>query len=173
MGGKLSKPKEPKNGEKPWFWEDELSETEKIVLEKIRKRATFYDTGIDLGFTKVGIDPIVGLVPVLGDFITSALALELVFTAGKVVDKSITRKMYLNVIADTAIGFIPIVGDIGDFAFKCNDRNRTMFEKELKKVATARRDQREKDKAAKNAAYKIPPPPPIPASAGGGSVSRV
>lgn len=68
------------------------------------------------------------------------------------------------------------MGDVGDFMFKCNDKNAKLFEAELLEIAKKRK--KEKDAKAKDAiinmaSYKIPPPPPIPASAGGGSLSRV
>jgi hypothetical protein len=59
MGAKFAKPPPPPT-EEPWDWMSELSDKEKALLKKVQSRAKLYDTGIDLGFTKVGLDPILG-----------------------------------------------------------------------------------------------------------------
>ncbi|KAK3816361.1 MAG: hypothetical protein J3Q66DRAFT_342308 [Benniella sp.] len=141
--------KKDNKSEKNTDWELKLYDNEKAILKKMRSRAKLYDSGIDLGFTKVGIDPILGLVPGVGDILTSALALQLAFSCKDPeieIPSSVIHKMYFNVIIDFSLGFIPILGDVGDFMFKCNDRNLALFEDALKN--------RVKDRPL--------PPPPVP-----------
>lgn len=73
---------------------------------------------------RVGIAPIIGLVPGIGDFIGAILSMWIVVgalrhrvPAGKIV------RMVLNIIVDAAIGTIPVIGDIFDFLFQENLTN--------------------------------------------------
>ncbi|KAF9109319.1 hypothetical protein BGX27_007754 [Mortierella sp. AM989] len=109
-----------------------LSERDARVLAQVKGRAKLLDTGLDLGCAKIGLDPIIGLVPIAGDAITMALALQLVHTAQKAdIPKSLTQKMLFNVAVDFGLGLIPVLGDYGDFLFKANDRNARIFEEFL------------------------------------------
>ncbi|KAF9911175.1 hypothetical protein BX616_010646 [Lobosporangium transversale] len=106
-----------------------LSQRDSDVLAKVKRRAKVLDTGLDLGVAKIGIDPILGLVPVAGDAITMFLALRLIHTAQEAdIPKSLTQRMLLNVAIDFGLGLVPVLGDIGDFLFKANDKNAKLFE---------------------------------------------
>ncbi|KAF9436582.1 hypothetical protein BGZ76_003534 [Entomortierella beljakovae] len=109
-----------------------LSERDARILAQVKSRAKLLDTGINLGCAKVGLDPIIGLVPVAGDAITLALAFQLIFTAQKAdIPNSLNRQMIFNVVIDFGMGLVPIVGDYCDFMFKANDRNAQLFEEYL------------------------------------------
>ncbi len=71
------------------------------------------------------IDPIVGLVvPGLGDFLGAGLGLYIVALAiRKRAPKIVVARMLLNLGIDTAVGAIPLAGDLFDFAFRANMRN--------------------------------------------------
>ena len=71
------------------------------------------------------IDPIVGLVvPGLGDFLGAGLGLYIVALAiRKRAPRIVVARMLLNLGIDTAVGAIPLAGDIFDFAFRANLRN--------------------------------------------------
>ncbi|MBW3671137.1 MAG: DUF4112 domain-containing protein [Acidobacteria bacterium] len=73
---------------------------------------------------RVGIAPIIGLVPGIGDFIGAILATWIVVGAlrHRVPPTKIIR-MVLRIIADAAIGTIPVIGDIFDFLFQENLSN--------------------------------------------------
>lgn len=73
---------------------------------------------------RVGISPIIGLVPGIGDFIGAILSTWIVVGAlrHRVPSPKIIR-MVLNIIVDAAIGTIPIVGDLFDFLFQENLSN--------------------------------------------------
>ncbi|TRX60505.1 DUF4112 domain-containing protein [Fulvivirga sp. M361] len=77
--------------------------------------------GTDFRF---GLDPIISLVPVIGDVISYAISGLLIVTmyrhgaSGKVV-----RRMVFNATLDAVIGSIPLIGTIFDFYFKANQRN--------------------------------------------------
>jgi hypothetical protein len=95
-------------------------------IRRLQGLADLMDSAFVLPGTSVrfGLDPILGLLPGAGDLITSALSLYIVVEGWRI---GATRKqlgqMVLNVAIDTALGAVPIAGDVADFAFKANRRN--------------------------------------------------
>lgn len=82
----------------------------------------------------VGLDAIVGLVPVAGDMISAALGLYLVWEARNLgMSKFRLARMLANVGFDTAVGAIPVAGDMFDFVFRSNTRNLKMIRAHLDK----------------------------------------
>lgn len=73
---------------------------------------------------RFGLDAIIGLVPMIGDFVGLALAGYL-FTimARRGAGPLVMLRMLFNVLADAAVGLIPFLGDLFDFGFKANTRN--------------------------------------------------
>lgn len=71
------------------------------------------------------VDPVVGLIaPGLGDVLTSLLGLYIVaIAARRRVSPLILARMLLNLGLDTALGAVPLVGDLFDFAYRANHRN--------------------------------------------------
>ncbi|GEM_PF-1089350 len=73
---------------------------------------------------RVGYDAIIGLVPGIGDTVTSALAAYIVYEGYRLgADGRTVAKMVGNVGLDFAIGLVPGVGDVADVFFKANQRN--------------------------------------------------
>ncbi|KAG9062723.1 hypothetical protein KI688_005029 [Linnemannia hyalina] len=106
-----------------------LSARDAEILAQVKKRAKVLDTAINLGFAKIGLDPILGLIPVAGDGITLMIAMRLIHTAQKAdIPKSLSHQMYFNVLIDFGMGLVPVVGDFADFLFKANRRNAKLFE---------------------------------------------
>lgn len=73
---------------------------------------------------RVGISPIIGLIPGIGDLVTALLSTWIVVGAlrHRVPGRHIAR-MVLNIVADAAIGTIPVIGDLFDFLFQENLSN--------------------------------------------------
>lgn len=83
---------------------------------------------------QIGLDSIVGLVPVAGDLITAAMGAWIIWEARNLgVSKFQLARMTGNVAFDTALGFIPIAGDLFDFMFRSNSRNLRILRKWLDK----------------------------------------
>ena len=83
---------------------------------------------------RIGLDSIVGLVPVLGDVITAAMGAWLIWEAKNLgMSKFHIARMSGNVAFDTAIGFVPLLGDVIDFVFRSNTRNLRIVKKWLDK----------------------------------------
>jgi len=73
---------------------------------------------------RFGLDPILGLLPIVGDLSTFAVSVALILTMMRHGAKgSVVVRMVLNVLIDTIVGAIPILGSIFDFAYKANDKN--------------------------------------------------
>ncbi|KUO57260.1 MAG: hypothetical protein APF78_08995 [Sphingomonadales bacterium BRH_c3] len=88
----------------------------------------------------VGLDAIVGLVPVLGDVVTAAMGAYLVWEARNLdLPKWKLWRMGANVAFDAALGFVPLVGDAADLLFRSNTRNLRIIRKHLDKHHPATR----------------------------------
>lgn len=76
------------------------------------------------GRFRFGLDPLINLVPVLGNvvgFVISFLLVMIMWKNG--VSRKVIYKMLINVFLDTTIGAIPVLGNIFDFYFKANTKN--------------------------------------------------
>ena len=83
---------------------------------------------------RYGIDGLIGLIPVVGDIITTAISLWLVREArGLGAPWHITARMLGNVALDGVVGLVPIAGDAFDVMFRANVRNVRMLQRWLDK----------------------------------------
>jgi hypothetical protein len=83
---------------------------------------------------RIGLDAIVGLVPVVGDLVTTAMGAWLVWEARNLgMSKLQLVRMGGNIGIDALVGAIPLVGDLFDFAFKSNTRNLRILKRYLDK----------------------------------------
>ena len=110
-------------------------------LASLDRLAKLLDSQFSLGGISFGWDSIIGLVPVAGDVVTSALGLYPVYLAAKHdLGKVVQMRMLGNVGLDFAMGSVPLLGDAADVAFKSNRRNLELFrkaaEKKLRRSAT-------------------------------------
>ncbi|CAG8687550.1 22405_t:CDS:2 [Dentiscutata erythropus] len=107
-----------------------LTEKEARILKKVKKRAEFLDIGLCVCCClKVGLDPILGLIPVVGDFMSTFLSLMLIKTAKEVdLPKYVISQMVFNVFIDFMLGLVPVIGDVFDFLYQANIRNAILLE---------------------------------------------
>jgi hypothetical protein len=83
---------------------------------------------------RYGIDGLIGLVPVIGDIITTAISLWLVREARALgAPWHVTARMLGNVALDGVIGVVPVIGDAFDVMFRANIRNVRMLRRWLDK----------------------------------------
>jgi hypothetical protein len=79
---------------------------------------------------RFGLDPIIGLLPGIGDGATALTSLMLFLkAAGQGVPKIVLARMAANIVLNTSIGAVPVVGDAFSFWFKSNDRNYELLRK--------------------------------------------
>lgn len=82
--------------------------------------------------TRVGLDALLGLVPVVGDLISAGIGLYIVAQARELgASRWLQARMIGNLLADAAIGAVPIAGDLADVYFKAHRRNLKLLQKAL------------------------------------------
>ncbi len=107
----------------------------------VERLAQLMDSSVRVGRWSFGLDPILGLVPGIGDAISGFISLALVVRAVQLrVPKSAVARMMVNIGLDTVIGAVPILGSIFDFAYKANTRNVIILREALAGARSARRD---------------------------------
>ena len=81
---------------------------------------------------RVGFDALLGLVPGVGDALSAALASYIIWEARQLgLPRWKIARMVGNVAMDTAIGAIPLAGDVFDVFFKANERNMRIIHDHL------------------------------------------
>jgi hypothetical protein len=100
-------------------------------IRRLRSLANLFDSVIPLpGGLRIGLDPILGLIPGVGDAIGAIVAMFILTEATNIgVPRSIVWRMMGNVLLDSLLGSIPFIGDLFDFAFKANSRNVDLLER--------------------------------------------
>ena len=113
---------------------------------KIRQRIETLEMLLERSFVlpgvrmPIGLDAIVGLVPVIGDFITAAMGAYIVWEARNLgLPKWQLWRMSGNILFDTALGAVPLVGDAFDLMFKSNSRNLKIIRRHMDKHHPATR----------------------------------
>jgi hypothetical protein len=100
---------------------------DEAVARNLERIAWLMDRALIIPGTKisVGLDALLGLLPVGGDFLTGLVQVGLVLIALRhyKVPKSVAVRMMANVLLDIAVGSIPLLGDLFDVGFKANTRN--------------------------------------------------
>lgn len=106
--------------------------------EAARKRLTVLTRMMDGLFEiplvkrRFGLDPLIGMVPVVGDLIPAAIGLYLVFEARELgASRWLMARMIGNLLLDLAVGVVPVLGDFFDFMFRAHHRNLKLLQKEL------------------------------------------
>jgi hypothetical protein len=101
-------------------------------LQRLRDWQRLLDTAFRVPGTGIrfGWDPIVGLVPWAGDFLTALFACVLIAQAHQMrVPKIVQLRMLMNVGIDLLVGVVPLVGDVADIFWKANTRNLALIER--------------------------------------------
>jgi hypothetical protein len=108
----------------------------RAALERLEWLANIMDTAIVLpGNIRIGADAVIGLLPGIGDAITTGLSLWIVKEAHALgASKHVLTRMIGNVAVDALTGVVPVLGDAFDVIWRANRRNvrllRAHFERE-------------------------------------------
>jgi hypothetical protein len=97
---------------------------------RIRRLAVLLDDLIEIPGTgrRIGLGPLVGLVPWLGDLVAAAPGAWLILEAARFrLPRIVLLRMVVNLVIDLVVGAIPLLGDLFDFGFKSNLRNLELF----------------------------------------------
>jgi hypothetical protein len=95
-------------------------------LKLVEDIARFLDSKFEIPGTNIrfGVDPILSLIPVLGDLLTFLISGALIYTMhNQGASRKVVIKMILNSTLDTVIGAVPLVGTFFDVFYRANDRN--------------------------------------------------
>ena len=106
----------------------EIKEEKLIRLKRLSERLddTFTIPGTKY---KIGIEALIGAVPIIGDLIGGILASYIMYSGVKMgAPPRIITRMAVNIAIDFAIGSIPIIGDLFDLVWKANKKNVELIE---------------------------------------------
>lgn len=95
-------------------------------LRWVARVARLMDSQFQLPGTRFrfGLDPLLGLLPIVGDLSSTAVSVTLLLTMLRHgASGAVVVRMALNILIDTVVGAIPVIGNVFDFAYKSNERN--------------------------------------------------
>ncbi len=107
---------------------------------RVRALARLLDNAISIPGTswKIGLDPIIGLIPGVGDMVGAVLSGYIVLEAVRAEVPTFTlARMLVNVGIDTLLGAVPALGDVFDAAWKSNAMNVALLERHLMATGSA------------------------------------
>ena len=106
------------------------------AIARLERFSKLTDSSIGIPFTKIniGLEAVIGLIPVIGDAAGLILSSYVLIEAQRLgVSKRIKTKMIINMLIDFVGGLVPFFGDIFDAFFKANTRNTQLLKKHLNK----------------------------------------
>jgi hypothetical protein len=106
--------------------------TDQRGLDLLRRWARVFDSAFRVPGTQIrfGIDPILGLVPGIGDLASPVLSLFMIWHGARLhVPKIVLARMVFNALIDAIAGVVPFVGDLFDFGWKATAWNLALLEK--------------------------------------------
>jgi hypothetical protein len=112
----------------------ELTREQRIA--RLEVLAKLLDVAFVVPGTKIryGIDGLIGLIPIVGDLITTAISLWLVREARALgAPWHVTARMLGNVAVDGVVGLVPLAGDAFDVMFRANIRNMRLLRRWMEK----------------------------------------
>ena len=101
-------------------------------LEVFRRWARIFDSAFRIPGTNIrfGIDPIIGLVPGIGDLASPVLSLFMIWHGTRLgVPKVVLVRMVFNALIDGLSGVVPVAGDLFDFGWKATEWNLALLER--------------------------------------------
>ncbi|MDX1598154.1 MAG: DUF4112 domain-containing protein [Marinobacter sp.] len=114
--------------------QSDLRTRQQATLARLDKFSRVTDTAIRIPFTRIrlGLDPVIGLLPVVGDLIGLVLSLYVLLEAHRAgASKRIKAHMVKNMLIETFGGMVPVVGDAFDIVYKANTRNTRLLREYL------------------------------------------
>jgi hypothetical protein len=77
---------------------------------------------------RIGVDPVIGLIPIVGDVTAAAIGGWVILEAARFgIPRVALARMIVNLTVDLAIGLIPIIGDLFDIVSRSNSANLDIF----------------------------------------------
>lgn len=106
-----------------------IDEAQRLFGFQIDRLAKIMDSAVTLPIVgRVGLDAVLDLIPVVGNFAGAAVSLTLIArTLQYGPPPTLVSKMLANVLVDVILGAIPLVGPLADMWFKANDKNAALM----------------------------------------------
>ncbi|ODR81226.1 hypothetical protein BG842_00355 [Haladaptatus sp. W1] len=105
-------------------------------IERVRTVSRLLDEAFRIPGTqfRVGLDPILGLLPVGGDLASALISLYIALEGYRMdVPRHVLARMLANVAIDTFGGSVPVLGSVFDAAWKANRKNRALLERHVER----------------------------------------
>ena len=110
--------------------QDMMGESRGLAL--LRRWTRLFDSAIGIPGTNIrfGLDPILGLIPGIGDLASPVLTVAILWHAAKLrVPKVVLARMVFNALIDAIGGALPVIGDLFDFGWKATEWNMALLER--------------------------------------------
>ncbi len=110
------------------------AERKRRARERLITLTRLMDSAVDVPAlrTKVGLDALLGLVPVAGDLLSAAIGVYLIAQARELgASRWLQGKMIGNLVLDAAVGSVPLAGDVFDIYFRAHRRNLKLLQQHL------------------------------------------
>ena len=104
-------------------------------VQALDRLAELLDASIQVPGTtfRIGLDPLLGLIPGIGDLLTGIVSMWIVIQAWRVgATFGTVLRMMFNVVVDVVIGIIPLFGDLADFVLRTNRKNVALLVRDLR-----------------------------------------
>jgi len=111
-------------------------------LARMRMLTRLFDELVRVPGTRlsIGLDAIVGLLPGGGDLVGGAVSAYAILVAARLgAPPAVVLRMGLNILLDTLVGAVPLLGDLFDAGWKANRKNLDLLERYIEKPAQAKR----------------------------------
>lgn len=112
----------------------QLTDPKLSTLKRVRRLGYILDEAIRIPGTRfsIGLDPLIGLVPGAGDFVGTLLSAYIVLEAARLgLPRGALIQMVTNILFETVIGTVPVVGDLVDVTWKANTKNIALLEEHV------------------------------------------
>ncbi len=127
----------------------EMAEPDEMVHEREVERARMLTRVLDDAVRvpgtdfRIGLDPVIGLIPGAGDLVTGVMSAYLLVVARRVgAPTALLFRMLANLGIDAIVGAVPLLGDLFDAGYKANRRNMRLIEAHLARPTATRRASR-------------------------------
>lgn len=102
-------------------------------LRRLRALSRLLDSAFPLpGGYRIGLDGIIGLIPGFGDIAGSVASSYIIIESARLGASTATLlRMVANVLVESVIGLIPVLGDLFDIAWKANEKNLALMDRQL------------------------------------------
>ena len=129
---------------KPLLLSNQLAQNNSMNAHKLirlRQLSKLMDSQFSgpFGF-KFGLDGLLGLIPVVGDIFTTFVSLYILAQGAQAgCNLATLLRMTVNIMLDSVLGVVPVLGNLVDFVWRSNDRNITLIEQQMNHPAQTAR----------------------------------